>query len=384
MNKKLLAVAVAGALAAPGMAFAQASTVTISGNFKLGVESLNVSNASATRYNSSQIRVVDNSSRIIFNSVEDLGNGLSAIGQLDVRFAPDQASSAPTSNPIGSGNTFVGLRSKTWGTLAVGRFDLHYGNGPSENTRNAGALVSSDVSLFDYIGGNPIATTSRTQNVVKYDSPNFNGLAATLAWSANPVGNSDADMTAPVAAGANTRKGDGWNIMPTYSNGPFSAVYSYWRAKPDAVVAATNDQRGDSLQGKYAIGGFQIGLGWNKSKLENSTTGIKYQQRTAWELAAHYKWGPNAVYGHYVRAGNVSSNTAGVATDQTSARMLSLTYEYLLSKRTALGATYAKINNDANINYNFFTTSSLGSTDAGAVGNGENPRIFQVTINHKF
>jgi predicted porin len=383
MNKKLLAVAVAGALAAPGMAFAQASTVTISGNFKLGLESLNYSGASATRLNSSQIRVVDNSSRIIFNSVEDLGNGLSAFGQLDVRFAPDQASGAPASNPIGSGNTFVGVRSKTWGSLALGRFDLHYGKGPSENIRNAGALVSSDVSLFDFIGGTPIANASRTQNVVKYDTPDFNGLSATIAWSANPLATSEADMSPTNAAGVTTRKGDGWNINPSYSNGPFQVEYSYWRAKPDAVVAATNDQRGDSLTGKYAIGGFQFGLGWNKSKLENSITGIKAAQRTAWELAGQYKWGPNAVYGHYVRAGNVSSNTAGVATDQTSARMLSLTYEYLLSKRTALGATYAKINNDANINYNLFTSSGLGSNDATAL-NGESPRMFQLTVNHKF
>ena len=106
MNKKLLAVAVAGALAAPGVALAQASSVTISGFFKVGWENLNYSNAVATRLNTSQYRVVDNSSRIIFTSVEDLGNGLSAVGQLDVRFAPDQVSTIQTSNPIGSGNTF--------------------------------------------------------------------------------------------------------------------------------------------------------------------------------------------------------------------------------------------------------------------------------------
>jgi predicted porin len=384
MNKKLLAVAVAGALAAPVAAFAQ-STVTISGNFKVGVESLNYSNAAATRLNSSQTRVVDNSSRIIFNSVEDLGNGLSAFAQLDVRFAPDQVSSigATLGNPIGSGNTFVGVRSKTWGSLALGRFDLHYGKGPSENVRNAGALVSSDVSLFDFIGANPIANASRTQNVVKYDTPNFNGFDATIAWSANPsnaVGG-EADMSSTNAAGVNTRKGDGWNINPRYSNGPFQVEYSYWRAKPDAVVATTNDQRGDSLTGKYAVGGFQVGIGWNKSKLDNSTTGLKFAERTAWELAGQYKWGPNAVYGHYIKAGDVS-NAAGSQAN-TGARMLAFTYEYSLSKRTALGATYAKINNDTNINYNLFTSSGLGSADA-TTGNGESPRMFQVTVNHKF
>jgi predicted porin len=46
MNKKLLAVAVAGALAAPVAALAQ-SSVTISGNFKVSWESLKISGMTA-------------------------------------------------------------------------------------------------------------------------------------------------------------------------------------------------------------------------------------------------------------------------------------------------------------------------------------------------
>ena len=392
MNKKLMAVAVAGALAAPGVAFAQASSVTISGFFKVGWESLSYGNAASTRLNSSQYRVVDNSSRIIFNSVEDLGNGLAAIGQLDVRFAPDQATGSATyTNPIGSGNTFVGLRSKTMGTLTVGRWDLHYGKGPSEMTRGAGALQASDVSLFDYIGATPIANTSRTQNVVKYDTPNWNGFSGTLAWSANPLNGfgGEADMTntvPPAVAPTSSRKGDGWNINPKYSNGPFEAEYSYWRARPDAPTATTNDQRGDAFNVKYAFGGFKVGLGANRSKLENANTGVKAAERTTWSVAGQYNWGPNAVFAHYDRAGNVSCNIAvcaGTNGGSSAAKMYALAYEYSLSKRTSLAATYAQIKNDANIAYNFFTSASLGSTDAVTVF-GENPRLLQLTVMHKF
>lgn len=282
MNKKLLAVAVAGALAAPGVALAQASSVTISGFFKVGIENVShgtpTSSAStnpSSRLNSSQMRVVDNSSRLIFNSVEDLGNGLSAVGQLDIRFAPDQAGAAPTSNPIGSGNTFVGLKSNTWGMLTFGRWDLHYGKQPDDIAAKAGALQATAISLMDYVQANggpgvsaagaplavnvPIANATRTQNVVKWDSPNWNGFNATVAWSGNPVGNTEADMlsntTGPVLAGnvaantVGTRKGDGWNINPSYTNGPFQVGYSYWRARPDApvftgaVATTTTDQR---------------------------------------------------------------------------------------------------------------------------------------------
>ena len=83
MNKKLLAVAVAGALAAPVAAFAQ-SSVTISGYLKAGFDNFKISNASAARsaagLNTSENRVTDHSSRILFNVVEELGGGLQAIG----------------------------------------------------------------------------------------------------------------------------------------------------------------------------------------------------------------------------------------------------------------------------------------------------------------
>jgi predicted porin len=397
MNKKLMAVAVAGALAAPGLALAQASSVTITGNFKVGWEYLNIDSANSTRTNSSQYRIVDNSSKIIFKVNEDLGNGLQAIGQLDLRFAPDQATSlgATANNPIGSGNTYVGLSSKQWGMLTLGRWDLHYGKGPSENTRGAGALVSSDVSVFDYIGGAPIANTTRTANVVRYDSPVWSGFSGTVAWSANPGNGTggEADLASPGTVapgnppstpGATTRRGDAWNINPKFVYGPFSAEYSYWKAKPDAPTLTTNDQRGDSINAKYQWGGFQVGLGYNKSKLNNATTGTLFADRDAWEIAAQYKWGPHGVFGHYVDAGSVKSDTVGVLTDQTKARMYALTYEYSLSKRTSLAATYAKIDNDNNINYNFFTTGSLGSADATAVGLGESPSVIQLTINHSF
>lgn len=397
MNKKLLAVAVAGALAAPGLAMAQASSVTISGIFKVGVESLSYSGTpSNSRINTSQMRVVDNSSRILFNVTEGLGSGLDAVAQLDVRFAPDQASGAPASNPIGSGNTWVGLKSNTWGRLTLGRHDLHYGSVPDDTAAKAGALEAAAISLFDYVqvvGGRgaaavngPIATTSRTQNVVRYDMPNMSGFDATVAWSANPLANTDSDMS---LAGAGQRKGDGWNIAPKYTNGPFQVGYSYWRAKQDNPGAASLDQRGDSLYGYYKFGDFKIGLGWNKSRLDTAISvgavgaGTKVSERTAWSLPMSYVWGPHNIVGHYTRAGNLSSSIAGAITNQTGANMFAIAYVYDLSKRTTVGLTYSKINNDQNANYNHFTSAALGSNDANPVG-GESPRMLQATVRHAF
>jgi predicted porin len=390
MNKKLMAVAVAGALAAPGVALAQASSVTISGFFKVGLESLSYSNQAAgvSRLNNSQMRVVDNSSRIIFNSVEDLGNGLAAVGQLDVRFAPDQQGSVAGGNPIGSGNTFVGLKSNTWGMLTTGRWDLHYGKQPDDIAAKAGALEATAISLMDYIGQQSIANATRTQNVVKYDSPNWSGFAATVAWSANP-GNplgGEADMT---LAANGVRKGDAWNFNPSYSNGPLNLGYSYWRAKNDNPVATSLDQRGDVIYGSYVFGGFKIGLAWNRSRLDTAVdnpgvgSGTKAAQRSAWTIPASYNWGPHTVVGHYTRANSISTSIPGADGNNTGARMVAIAYVYDLSKRTSLAATYAQIRNDENANYNFFTSNSLGSSDAVTTA-GEDARLFQVSIKHAF
>jgi len=393
MNKKLMAVAIAGALAAPGLAFAQASSVTISGFFKEGVEYSSYGNSNPARLNSSQMRVVDNSSRIVFNSIEDLGNGLSAVAQLDVRFDPHWAPTV-TSNPIGSGNSWVGLKSNTIGRLTAGRWDLHYGKGPSEMTRGAGALEASDVSLFDFIGANPIANATRTQNVVRYDTPNWGGFDMTVAWSANAsnsvLGSQDMAIG---AAGASNRKGNAYNVNPRYSAGPFEAEYSFWRSKPDAPVVGTADQRGDSVNAKFSFAGFKVGVGFNRSRLESSvdqpgiiSSGGRLAQRNTWSVAGQYKFGPNAIYAHIDRAGKVSCDIAtclGTNGGSTGAKMYALAYEYSLSKRTSVAATYAQIKNDANIAYNFFTSGSLGSADAVTTF-GENPRLLQLTVFHAF
>src|SRR5690349_8186352 len=90
MQKILLAIAVAGALAAPVAARAQ-SSVTISGVFKVGVDQDKVSNPGAARagLNTSEIRVTDNSSRIIFGMTEDIGGGTAGIAQIDMRAGLD-------------------------------------------------------------------------------------------------------------------------------------------------------------------------------------------------------------------------------------------------------------------------------------------------------
>lgn len=428
MNKKLLAVAVAGVLAAPAAALAQ-SSVTISGVFKLSFDNVKlggfttaaVAGGRGAGGNSSESRISDESSAIRFNVVEDLGGGLQAIGQIDWRVTMDVGADA-----IG-GNNHVGLRSKTWGRLILGRQDIHYFNRES-NLTVAGSLKADSISLLAFAGGGgvAIANATRTPNIIHYTTPNWGGFTLIAAYSTNPIGAAESDI------GSGLRKGRGWHLNPNFQGSNFQVGYSYVSAKADGAFAAaapatvavagcaaggvitvtgaavaTNtcatsatltftaagaagaagapaaDQRGDRLYGSYRWGGLHVGLAWDKSKLKSATTGVETSNRTAWSLPIEYTWGNHGVYGHYTKARDDKAIANTAAGDQ-SAKMFAITYGYWMSKRTSLGLTYAKLTNSGGAAYNLFTNSGGLGNAASTPAAGEDPRIISATVRHTF
>jgi predicted porin len=374
MNKKLVAVAVAGLFAAPAVALAQ-SSVTISGAFKGGYE--NQSYGNSTKANDSQHGVVDDSSRILFNVTEDLGGGLAAIGQLDVRFSTDQGAIAA------SGNTFYGLRSKQWGQITFGRNDLHYFNTEGDMPTKA-SLRTSQVGLLAYAGAGTVAmaNATRTTNVVRYLSPNWSGFTFILAYSSSPVGAAATDSD----IGSGVSKGSGWNFQPNYQAKNWQVGWSHWEAKPDAAAntLAAGKQKADRVYGSYVFPmGLKIGLAWDSSKIDgqNVPTGVAQAQskRDAWSLPISYTWGNHSVHFHYTDAGN-DKRTSGV---DDGADMYALSYAYDLSKRTSMAISYARIDNDSGARYNFFTSVGLGVGGVAPTA-GEDPKMWGVTLRHNF
>ena len=80
MNKKLVAVAIAGLLAAP-LAQAQTANVTLYGRINIDMEFVNGRLANNT--NPNVYRVSSNSSRFGLRGTESLGGGLNAIFQIE-------------------------------------------------------------------------------------------------------------------------------------------------------------------------------------------------------------------------------------------------------------------------------------------------------------
>jgi predicted porin len=370
MRKGLRATALAGVLAAnPALALAQ-SSLTIGGFFKVAIDNISIGDANPARTgNTSEYRITDDLSRIVFDVTEDVGNGLQAIGQVDMRFSPDNGA-----GPSATGNSWVGLRSRAWGSLTLGRDDLHYGLQPDDIARKAGSDKARSVSLFDFVQNGAstqaIANATRTPNVVRWDTPDWSGFRMTTAYSTNPLAASEADL------GSTVRKGGGWNVNPSYTRPNWQVGYSYWNAKPDASLA---DQRGDTVYAYYKWSGLKVGVGWNKSKLK-SPGGVDAADRNAWTLPLSYNFGPHNLYAHYTRADDDK-----IQGSNTGANMFALAYFYDLSKRTSVGLTYAQIRNDSGASYQFYTDNGGSQSSANAAPLlGEDPRLISTTLKHAF
>lgn len=396
MQKKLLAVAVAGALAVPSAALA-ASSVTITGFFKLSWAHVKVKPQAAGE--NSQDRVQDESSRIFFRVVEDLGGGLQAVGQIDWRIALDSGADAA------SGANWVGLRSKSWGELTIGRHDLHYVYTEDQSYSRGGSLKMVNTSIIAYSGGGlaAVANATRTPNTIRWASPNWNGFTIVGAYSTNPYAAAEGEI------GNTASSGRAWHLAPQYNAKNWGIGYSYYNGKNDGAgfgttafgLVASIQVEGTShrVNGHYQWGGFRAGVVWDRSEWKDKTgaaaaagIGDKFSKRDAWSIPLRYSWGKWNVFGHYswadkekgsAWASGLICGTPGSACASKS-KMWAIGGSYEFSKRTKIALSYADIDNDDWAAYNLFTSAGgLGSADA-AVRFGQDPSQFAVTVTHNF
>ncbi len=372
MQKKLIAAAVAGLIAVPALA---QTNVTISGRFAAGYQNYKLSGGGSTgldTYNG----VSDQSSRIIFNVKEDLGGGLAAWGQADMRFSQDLGAIAM------SGNTGMGLMSNTWGKFTIGRWDVHYmeiAAGTNAGMR-AGALENvTSFGLMSQVNGVTIANGTRTPNLMMWDSPNWNGFTARLGYSTGAFGAEGGTNGGPAGGPGDPGDGHAWTGAVRYANGPWKAGISHWSADAEGSsmpgILGAGDQRSTRAWGSYQFGmGLSIGLAFDRSKLD---LGAVSSSRSAWYIPINYAFGPHKIYFDYSKA-NDASNTVG----NSAGKQWSLGYDYAFSKRTSAGVYYTKVSNNTAGSYDMF---AVGRNSASlATLPGEDARMWYFGLAHNF
>src|SRR3989442_3480248 len=179
MNKKLVALAVAGALALPVAAQAQTANVTLYGRLNIDLEFINGKQPDGS--NPTVNRVSSNSSRLGVRGTESLGGGQIAIFQIESSINGDT-----NAGNLGGRETFVGLQGD-WGTLKLGRFLTPYddilpifGNAPTLTTSILStAAIWAQGPLSKVEGG----FDARLGNSIRYETPPLGGFIGELQYS---------------------------------------------------------------------------------------------------------------------------------------------------------------------------------------------------------
>jgi len=215
MKKTLIAMAVAGVVAAP-MASAD---VAVSGQIKYTLKNTENGNDLEPSY--------DNS--ITFKTSEDLGNGLNAFGQITLDTDSDIADGSETGITQNKDQK-IGMSSE-YGTLVMGRMEF---------------LTEGVVSAMmdDGLGSHAVDSQLETAltafgraNAVAYVSPTYSGFHVGLAGS----------------NAADTNSFTNSDILIAYDNGPLSL-----KASRASVDDATEDYKVSTFGGSYKMGDLKL------------------------------------------------------------------------------------------------------------------------------
>jgi len=415
MNKKLVALAVAGVLAAP-LAQAQTANVTLYGRVNLDIEFVNgaiyntqvvqpatcnktTNTGGCITTNPWQYRLATNSSRFGLRGTESLGGGLNAIFQVESSINPAQSGGT-----LAGRESFVGLQGG-WGTFKMGRFlapydDIHpiFGNVPTLTT----SLLSTASLWSQGFAGQPNfgGFDDRIQNSVRYDTPNLSGFTASFQYGG--TGSNYAQPNTPIVAAGNTPHASVFGANALYNNGPISLGVGYeghygsrGRAVPNAgSPPGSGHQLNDyafSVAGAYSFSIVRVGAVYELLKYDALTGGdIK---RNFWGVSLTGNLGPGQAYFFYGKANNGTGSAADgqrvaglVKGENTSASQWEISYTYPLSKRTLTYVGYNKLVNKSAAAYNFNINAynPVSATDASYNTPGGDPGGLVFGMVHFF
>jgi len=322
MKKPLLAFAILGA----SIGSAQAD-VTAYGSMDIGV---------VRKAGSETINKISrgNNNYLGFRGVEDLGDGLSAIFRIEMRFEPGTGTVEAGKNPLFQGRTVVGLAGK-YGTIRAGRdqtaIQALLGDfEPWEG--NSTAASKADAQFPDgYGSGAGIGDGSRFSNAIFYNTPNMNGFTgyASLATKEQDVAGERIKLDA-----------NPYSLAATYGNGPFVGI-----------LGSERNAKGDQLS---VLGSsYQLGIVQMMGTYSHVKTNVG-PNANGWTIGSNITVSPVGTvkvgYGRHKRRGAAPHKLASVG------------YQHKMSKRTFL-----------------YTDLALNTRSSG-----DNEKVFDVGIRHNF
>ncbi len=438
MNKKLMALAVAGAVTAPGLAFAQVGGspgVTLYGRLdETIVNSKYSTNGAGTITEVKKGDVWSPGNAIGVRGREDLGGGTAVWFQLEAGAWPDGRleASATTGAHFGGRNSGLGVSSEL-GDIMFGIWDtpykVAYGTG---NLVTSGGFASSGIIMGngDTTGAltNPLCTnivsnavgtvttatngvcvteatsngtawSRRVNNSIQYWSPVFSGvqfkLMTALANYQSPASSFPNGVPKPKEYSGNV----------TWARGPLALAFGYDShegLRPNTAVGGVVNQVG----AKWDFGIAQIGGGYEKLKYGNSAAAAAVSNQMevkALVINGRVSAGPGqvwlslsqtpggksciqpAAFNPNTGTGNLTIGSAACG-DAGKAKMMTLGYDYVMSKRTKMYFAYNKIDNGISTNYYYIAgpAANNGNGTNGGLAAGTDVTTLAVGMQHSF
>lgn len=356
MKKSLIALAALATVSGASMA-----QVTLAGVMDLGVRY-----TSAVGSTVSKVSINDgDAARLIFSANEDLGGGLRAMANAQLRFDPTTGfNQGANARPLFQGETRIGLAGG-FGTVMLGRgiSALQVPNGgnadPFGVTTVAGSVYATGF-VTDYVAGGE----GRIDRGFWYTSPNISGL--TLSASMSPF-----KVTGSTVAGATGASKTHYSVAAVYSAGPL------------VLGLGTEQNRGaDTLT--QLFGNYNAGVAKIFFSTARISGGTAAEQANAGTFAGSRVAADGTISNHTVgatipmgalsyRVGYSTWNGTGASGQKTDSK-IGLGVRYDLSKRTYVYSDLAQTSRKNN-------TGSVTAT--GNTANTKNNQ-FDLGVRHAF
>ncbi|MGV8891801.1 MAG: porin [Burkholderiaceae bacterium] len=361
MKKTLIALAILGTAASVAQA---QSAVTVYGVLDVGVSKTTGKTTSMG---------AGNNNKLGFKGVEDLGGGLAAMFQTEIRFDPDTGTVEGGNRPLFQGESRVGLKGD-FGQVRLGRGltamqESTWKYDPWGNSRGRGTfnprIISAGYGSAPLDGKSPADNTSnRFSNALFYNSPVMGGFQANVTVATKEDGRlttSSPRLPVPVGSLPGTvgallhAEAIPFSVSGTYENGPLGALLAYERnALSDKFwqLGAFYKVGPAKLMASYAQTEFGSVNSFDAYGLPAAAATIDSKTK-AWLLGAVIDAGP----------GNILVGYGEKRPDNfEKVKQASVGYQYNLSKRT------------------FLYTDAINVRG----GNARTANTFDVGIHHNF
>jgi predicted porin len=411
-SKKLSVLALATASCFTGYAYAQ-TNVTVYGKLYPQVTHYSISKGTAagtpvstlsrsvgtTPEKLSGTLMEASNSRLGFRGTEKLGNGMTAMFQLETTVRVDDGLQS-SSGVLFNRDTFVGLEGG-FGRVRMGRMDTIYKQ-VTDTLGFMGIHSGNFVSPSNILAARGFGSNNahrfheRPSNTIDYQSPEFGAFQLYAGYSFGEVAGAVSDRTI-VSTGVTYEQGP---VYLALAHEQHHGLYGGSRNVPSALrnlaggsstgasfVAAPGTDSKDTSTRASALYKFtkatraEVNFAVTKLSETGGTAGkFRDYKQNNWHIGVEHKMGPWTFASGYGQASEGScSRVGGVAcsTEGLDGKMLTLGAMYSFSKRTALFALASRLNNGKSASY-----SNVG--DAPEPDTGQDMNQVAVGILHSF